>query len=372
MLDLDLVQGRPALQAEFRVSLAHDLLHVISLVIDAPWIEGLDQWVYATHAALPPTLKSDMQTGLILIQKSDTLALWMHQLPLDAPPHQDFAAFIAWLDGFDAENFRDLIESTLEHLAEYLCQEEGSEQPPALSVEQPEGLKPLLSEKLSEGQAERALRLVRSPSELKAQFISLLTRFWEQFYREEYQRCLPLMERSVAYHRNQNYSGDFDTIFTAVTGRRPLKDRDSYDDAERVVFFPSCHIGPYVTIQDARALRPVVILHYNCRPTGAPERGPEQDQVPAVQDLFPPLKALSDETRLQILTLLDGRELYAQEIVDLLDISQSAVSRHLKLMLSGGLLTVRRQDSMKYFSINEETLAALADRLRGFRGKRNG
>jgi len=61
--------------------------------------------------------------------------------------------------------------------------------------------------------------------------------------------------------------------------------------------------------------------------------------------------------------------LYAQEIVERLDISQSAVSRHLKLMLAGGLLAMRKQDNMKYFSINAETLAALAERLKSFRKK---
>ena len=90
----------------------------------------------------------------------------------------------------------------------------------------------------------------------------------------------------------------------------------------------------------------------------------------AIQDLFPPLKALSDETRLQILSLLNGRELYAQEIVEHLQISQSAVSRHLKLMLTGGLLTVRQEGSSKYYSIDEDTLRTLAEQLRQFKGNR--
>lgn len=55
--------------------------------------------------------------------------------------------------------------------------------------------------------------------------------------------------------------------------------------------------------------------------------------------------------------------------MDQLDISQSAVSRHLKLMLSSGVLAMRKEESMKYFSINEETLKALATRLQGFKGK---
>ena len=94
--------------------------------------------------------------------------------------------------------------------------------------------------------------------------------------------------------------------------------------------------------------------------------------MPLIQDLFPPLKALADETRLQILSILNGRELYAQEIVDRLDISQSAVSRHLQLMVSGGVLNARKEDSMKYFSVNEEMLSALAGRLKRFRRPKDG
>jgi DNA-binding transcriptional ArsR family regulator len=214
-------------------------------------------------------------------------------------------------------------------------------------------------------QIEQATHLLHNPAELKAQFISTLTRFWEQFYRQEYQRTLPLAERSVKHHRQQDYGADLATIFTAVAGRRFPRDLGAYEDVERVIFFPSCYVGPYVLLHDYQELRPTMIIFYNCRPTGAPEH----DQAPTIQELFPPLRALADETRLQILSLLNGRELYAQEIVNHLDISQSAVSRHLKLMVTGGLLTVRKEDSMKYYSINKETLTTLAGRLREFHGQ---
>jgi DNA-binding transcriptional ArsR family regulator len=202
--------------------------------------------------------------------------------------------------------------------------------------------------------------------EFKAQLISVLTRFWEQFYQKEYDSNVPLMVRSVEYHRRQTYIGDLATIFAAITGRRFPYEKMAHADVEKVIFYPSCHIGPYVYFGSCPDPEHVLRLHYNCRPTGTPEHEPT---TPTTQDLFPPLKALADETRLQILSLLDGRELYAQEIVDQLDISQSAVSRHLKLMVTGGLLTVRKEDSMKFFSINTGTLAAAADRLKSFRGK---
>jgi len=66
---------------------------------------------------------------------------------------------------------------------------------------------------------------------------------------------------------------------------------------------------------------------------------------------------------LQILYLLGGKELYAQEIVEHLDISQAAVSRHLNLMAAAGVLKIRREDN-KYYSVDRQTLSELADTLR--------
>jgi len=364
MLDINLIQGRPALQVEYHISLAADLLHTLALVMDAPWIEGLDQWIYATHAALPPTLKDDMETVLVLTQKSDMLSLWLNQLPPEHPVHQDFSAFINWLNALAENDLENVIHDTLQHIAEACCEEEALEIAPA-ELKNTDELRTYFDKKFGQERTDRIWALAERPLELKTQLVSVLARFWEQFYHDEYRRNLPLMQRSIEYHRRQNYAGDLATIFTAITGRRLPQEKGDLDDVEQVVFFPSCHIGPYVVFARASESGRSITIHYNSRPTAAPER----ESPPPIQDLFPPLKALADETRLQILALLDGRELYAQEIVDQLDISQSAVSRHLQLMVTGGLLTVRKADSMKYFSINAETLAAAAGRLKSFRGK---
>ena len=62
-------------------------------------------------------------------------------------------------------------------------------------------------------------------------------------------------------------------------------------------------------------------------------------------------KALSDEQRLRILSLLRGNELYAQEIVERTGLHQSVVSRHLAFMKAVGLVSARRQNNMKFFSL---------------------
>ena len=61
-------------------------------------------------------------------------------------------------------------------------------------------------------------------------------------------------------------------------------------------------------------------------------------------------RALSDEHRLRILRLLHHGELYAQEIVERTGLHQSVVSRHLTFMKAVGLVNVRRQNNMKFYS----------------------
>jgi DNA-binding transcriptional ArsR family regulator len=360
MLDLNLIQGKPAIEVEFRVSLAASLLDTLALLVEAPWLEGLDQWVYSTNASFPPELKSDLQVVLTLTSKCASFPMRILMLPPDNPIHHDFAAFIAWLNTWGEDDWRNWLQSSLDKMAMH-CEDE----PGLAAKDESAVLEAVFGEKFSVEQVEQIVHLYRNPLELKAQFISVLTRLWERCCRQEHQRALPSMERSVEHNRRQNHGADLQTVFTSVVGRRFPLDPDKYEDVERVICFPSYYTGPYVRFYDSPEQHSVLGLSYNCRPTGAPGH----EGTPAIRELFPPLRALADETRLQILSLLNGREMYAQEIVSNLDISQSAVSRHLKLMSAGGLLNVRKEDSMKYLSINEEALAALAESLTSFRSK---
>lgn len=366
MPEIDLVRGEPPLEVEFRLSLGTSLMYTMFLVGTAPEHEGCDQWVYATYSALPPDLKAEMEVIQAVLEKSSGLDAWALDLPLDDPANTDFDAFVARLDSLTDDEFGAAAATMLEEWARG-CKEETAQEISLPSLDEPSALKAFLQAvQFEERHLEQAVHLLRHPAELKARFIAVLTRLWNDFYREEHERYLPVMERSVQHHRRQGYSGDFIRVSTAVVGRVLPIDREVCARARKVVFIPSCHTGPYVVVSHyLRDSRLVIVLSYNCRLTGTPDR----DQPLAVQELFPLLKALADETRLQILSILSGQELYIQEIVDQLNISQPAVSRHLKLMVSSGLLTVRKEESMKYLAIDEEVLSTLADRLRSFRGK---
>jgi hypothetical protein len=213
-----------------------------------------------------------------------------------------------------------------------------------------------LSEVESRIAPEMVATLVLDGAQLKSRLLNALERFWQEAYAQEFKATRSLMEHSVIQHRTVRHNSDFRQVFTSVTGRLvPEPISDLLSSITSITFIPSCYVGPYVAfIHYADQL----LLLYNCRST--PSTVTAEDGA----SLYPPLKALADETRLQILTLLRGRELYAQEIVEQLEISQPAVSRHLNLMAAAGVLQIRREGNAKYYAVNSETLLRLADALR--------
>jgi len=63
-------------------------------------------------------------------------------------------------------------------------------------------------------------------------------------------------------------------------------------------------------------------------------------------------KALGDKTRLQILALLKEEELCVCELVEILKISQPAVSQHMRRLKSAKLVKERRQGQWVFYSLD--------------------
>lgn len=64
-------------------------------------------------------------------------------------------------------------------------------------------------------------------------------------------------------------------------------------------------------------------------------------------------KALADETRLRILSLLSSGELCVCEITKVLDIGQPKASRHLAVLRQSELVVDRREGMWMYYSLAE-------------------
>lgn len=79
-------------------------------------------------------------------------------------------------------------------------------------------------------------------------------------------------------------------------------------------------------------------------------------------------KAFCDENRLQILGLLRGNELCAFQLQEALEIGQSTLSHHMKVLCESGIVTSRREGKWTYYRIDTEgsqQAVALVQQLTG-------
>ncbi len=67
-------------------------------------------------------------------------------------------------------------------------------------------------------------------------------------------------------------------------------------------------------------------------------------------------RALSDETRLRILLMLDVRPRTVNEIVDFFTLTQPTISRHLFVLKEAGLVKVERDGQKRVYSLNAAAL----------------
>jgi ArsR family transcriptional regulator len=66
-------------------------------------------------------------------------------------------------------------------------------------------------------------------------------------------------------------------------------------------------------------------------------------------------KALSDDTRLRVIKLLQERELCVCELMQVLEMSQPRISRHLSVLKNAGLVNDRREGKWIHYSLRQET-----------------
>jgi DNA-binding transcriptional ArsR family regulator len=83
----------------------------------------------------------------------------------------------------------------------------------------------------------------------------------------------------------------------------------------------------------------------------------------ATEEASGPFEALGDANRREILRLLGQGEKSVQEIASDLPISRPAVSRHLKLLTTAGLVSSDRRGTRQVYQLQEEGMQAVQDYL---------
>lgn len=221
---------------------------------------------------------------------------------------------------------------------------------------------------LGDRDTDAIMALYDRPAELRERLARLIERFFDEHYRRELSNRRPAIERSIAAHAGASADEALEAI-RRLTGRPSIcLDDDDYCSRphDALIFCPSVDVGPYLSCADVDGPRSVHGMFYPCEPTVAGEAVlPDAGETQRLARIY---KALGDEQRLRILQMLHGREMYAQEIVDRLDLHQSVVSRHLSFLKAVGLLQFRKQNSMKFYRLNPDITDELSKTLDLFTG----
>jgi DNA-binding transcriptional ArsR family regulator len=80
-----------------------------------------------------------------------------------------------------------------------------------------------------------------------------------------------------------------------------------------------------------------------------------------------PFEVLAEPNRRRILDLLRSQERPVGELVDALAVSQPAVSKHLRVLRSAGLVEARADAQRRIYRVRSEPLRALDDWLEPYR-----
>jgi DNA-binding transcriptional ArsR family regulator len=202
---------------------------------------------------------------------------------------------------------------------------------------------------------------------MKKLIIEHLRWFWEEHMAEEWARSEPLVQESVRAFQNKNFENMSRLeIARYITGQDLDEEKweKSLEEAEKLIFMPNPHIGPYVTrMHYANNL----LMVFGARqPEDASVRIPELDRA----DIVARMSALADDTRLRILQMIaEHGELRSQEIIEEVELSQPSVSRYLTQLTATGYLQERRVNGSKAYALNrdriEKTLKAVQKFLLG-------
>jgi DNA-binding transcriptional ArsR family regulator len=199
------------------------------------------------------------------------------------------------------------------------------------------------------GNVDEMLALWDDPATVRDRLALMINRFYNEHYKAELPNRLPCLERSVAAHRNTTEANIVE-VMRRVIGRDEicLERSCASDDYKQMLFAPSMDMGPYAS---CAVLPSVHGMFYPCE---TEFRGSTDDAEQIIRTARIH-KALGDEQRLRMLEMLRGNgEMYVQEIVDRTGLHQSVVSRHLMFLRAVGLLDVRKQNNMKFYSLSPD------------------
>lgn len=352
------ILASPTETIAIRLAPAISAFHSLVLLAKADHYSGLGAWVTRTAAAMS-------------VEERERHRLVMDAFFYAIVPERSWPSFPAYLDQLGAMPAVELRDRVLDRYCDMPPRNGGGETPlvPVDILRTRENYLAFLRQRFDDEHIDidlegKAYELLTDPGALKEMVVSHLRHMWESYLAEEWASIRPMLQEAVnAFGKLEFDSGDRAATFEAITSRSlgEIGWQEKIEAAERLVFIPSVHVGPYVGIMP---LEGGLGLLFGARlPQGASGDAPDL----SLAEILVRLNALADETRLRILRLLSSSgELRSQEIMEQLALSQSATSRHLSQLAATGYLVTRRCEGAKCYRLNTDRIEATLHAVRVF------
>jgi DNA-binding transcriptional ArsR family regulator len=183
---------------------------------------------------------------------------------------------------------------------------------------------------------QRLRRLVSlPPADAKARLLRLLREGYARVYAPREGDVVPLLTRDATLLERRAGIVSGSELVEYATGGFVIGPEAG---ASGVVLAPTYYFRPYNLITAYRGVRVYIYPIHTAHGEHAPP-----------PDLVRLYKALGDETRLKILRLVAGREMYLQELAKALGVSHVTVLHHLTLLRAARLVQVVERGNLKYY-----------------------
>lgn len=344
---------------EFKQVLVHDLLTVLGLLNFAEEIEGLSDWIQNTAGRVDSQNLKLLDNVASIVRYSQGIHGYLVQLLGQGESAHNFGAMMTTLRDLDSE---ELQQVTIECLLAWATEQKmiGADVPfPTTPNDALVILDTMQKYRKDVWEAPPATvsfvdlaQLLFDADALHDQFMFAFDYVWHQFYEARWQEDAQQGQISLRYHLRQDYPNDVATVFKEVAGRAlPDTLQNKLVGMRHITFLPCCHIGAYVIISSWRD-KLWIGFNANLVTDEAMSMG-----YASVATLYPVLKSLADETRLKIVTYLQTQgERNVGDIADDMNLTISTTSRHLKLLAKTGILHMRRDGTMRYYTVNSQGL----------------
>jgi len=361
-IEAELVRVPAKTKISIAVEPVQQLFNSLMWIRESEHLSGLHEWISQTAVRLSP-------------EQRHTHRLVMQGLHFAIRPQRSWSSFPAYLDYIAAQDPQVLRDRIISAYIQHGCMSDETTLRPDETETVLATLDSFLSllragfppEAIDEELETEAYALLKDPPAMKALIVSHLQFMWTEFLVAEWARQETLVRTSVEAFQQLDFSGlTVSEIAEKIVGQElPEKWAKLLEqELDRITFVPSIHLGPYLGIYKTN--RNVWLLFGARLPEGSSISSPDLSR----SELLVRLNALADDTRLYILqSLREAGELCSKTIIEQLDLSQSAASRHLKQLSATGYLSERRQNGAKCYRLNEErvenTIQALSNFLLG-------